>query len=264
MKSYDFEYDGLNLSDFGFMICSFDSKGVETISNGSTITFNTVSMFNGNKKELTSIEYEDCLESTFQICKKVCDYDNLEISIDEIRLLTRWLNRKEFHKFKILNEEYFDIYFEGSFNISKIEIDGKVYGLELELKTNRPFALMEPQKIVIKNLENDGVHYISDFSDEEGYIYPKVTIEIKESGNLNIYNEIEDRTTSILNCTYDEIITMDYPIIETSLKTHKIQNDFNWNFFRIANKLNNKNNKLTISLRCNITIEYSPIVKVGI
>ena len=52
MKSYDFEYDGLNLSDFGFMICSFDSKGVETISNGSTITFNTVSMFNGNKSEM--------------------------------------------------------------------------------------------------------------------------------------------------------------------------------------------------------------------
>ena len=93
--------------------------------------------------------------------------DNLEISIDEIRLLTRWLNRKEFHKFKILNEEYFDIYFEGSFNISKIEIDGKVYGLELELKTKRPFALMEPQKCVIKNLSAFTV--ISDATEDKAH-----------------------------------------------------------------------------------------------
>ena len=84
------------------------------------------------------------------VLKYYFGYDNLEISIDELRSLSKWLNRKEFHKFKILSDEYLDIYFEASFNISKIELNGKIYGLELTLKTNRPFALQEPKNITLK------------------------------------------------------------------------------------------------------------------
>lgn len=264
MESYDFEFDGLNLSDFGFMICNFGSKGLETISNGSQITFNTVSTLNGAKHELTSAIYEDCLTSVFQICKKTCGTENSVISLEELRALSRWLNRKGFYKFKLLNDEYKDIYFEGSFNISKLEMDGKIYGLELELKTNRPFALQEKNKIVIKNLANNGEKFIKDHSDVEGYIYPEMKITINESGNLSIYNEIEDRTTLIENCVAGEVITMNYPIIESSVAGHKIQNDFNWNFFRIANDYKNNVNKIIISLPCVIELTYSPTVKVSI
>lgn len=264
MKSYDFEYDGLNLSDFGFMICSFGSEGLQTISNGSQITFNTVSTLNGAKHELISVKYENCLESVFQICKNPCGSDSFEISIEELRTLSKWLNRKGFYKFKILSDEYLDIYFEASFNINKIEMYGKLYGLELELKTNRPFALKEPKNIVIKNLVANGEKIIKDYSDVEGYIYPEVEIIINESGNLSIYNAIENRTTFIANCVAGEVIKMNYPIIESSVSSHEIQNDFNWNFFRIANTFRNSVNKLTISLPCTIKLTYSPTIKVGI
>lgn len=264
MRAFDFEFDGLNLSDFGYMICKFGSEGLQTISNGSQITFNTVSTQNGAKHELTSTEYENCLESVFQICKKSCGEENREISIDELRILSRWLNRNGFYKFKILNDEYMDIYFEASFNINKIELDGVLYGLELELKTNRPFALQEPKKIVIKNLVENGEKSIRDFSDVEGYIYPEVEITINESGNFSIYNAIEDRTTYIANCIAGEVIKMNYPVIESSVDNHEIQNDFNWNFFRIANTFRNNINNLVISLPSTIKITYSPAVKVGI
>ena len=264
MKAHNFEYDNHLLSDFGYTICNFGSEGLQTISNGSQITFNTVSISNGMKHELTSTEYENCLESVFQICKNPCGINNLEMSVDEVRILSRWLNRKGFHKFKILNDEYLDIYFEASFNISKIEIDGRIYGLELELKTNRPFALQEPKKITIKNLIENGKHSIKNLSEEEGYIYPEVEIIINENGNLSIYNAIENRTTYIANCVAGEIIKMNYPIIESSINNHEIQNDFNWNFFRIANTFENNLNNITISLPCTIKITYSPIVKVGI
>lgn len=69
MKAYDFEYDGVKLSDIGFIICKFDSSDVDTIDNGSQITFNIVPTLNGMKHELTSSTYEDCLNTTFQICK---------------------------------------------------------------------------------------------------------------------------------------------------------------------------------------------------
>ena len=264
MTFYDFEYDNYCLSELGYITCIFGSEGLQTTNSGANITFNTVSMLNGAKHELTSTIYDGCLEATFQICKNNCDSGDFEISVEELRMLSRWLNRKGFHKFKILSDEYTDIYFEASFNISKIEMNGKIYGLELEMKTNRPFALQEPRVVFINNLVADGEHIVVDSSDEEGYIYPDVEITINESGSLSIYNEIEDRVTFIANCVAGEIIKMNYPIIESSIPNHKIQNDFNWNFLRIANTFKENANRLTVSLPCTIKLTYSPIVKVGV
>ena len=265
MKAYDFEYDNRNLSDFNMVICQFGgSKGLDTINNGSEITFNTVSTLNGKKHELVSTVLESCLETTIQICKYSCSTDIQEISYTEFRELTRWLNRHKFLKFKILDEDHIDIYYEAAINISRIEIDGRLYGLELNILTNRPFALKEAKTIVIKNTLQDGKYSINDTSYEEGYIYPVTEITISESGNLNIYNALEDRNTYIKNCVAGEVITMDYPIIQSSLSSHNIQNDFNWNFFRIANTYDNSRNDLTISLPCTIKLKYSPIVKVGL
>lgn len=264
MKSYDFEFDGIRLSDKGFMICKFDSDSVETISNGSQITFNTVSMMNGVRHELMSSEYDDCLTATFQICKNLCDGTSEEISLEDVRDIMRWLNRKRFHKFKLLDDEYSGIYFESSFNVSKIEMNGRVYGFELEMFTNRPFALQEPVIFNIKNTEANGAHRFFSKSDEEGCVYPNMEIALDAAGDLEIYSVTEDRTMRIANCEVGEVITINYPIITSSLSSHKIQNDFNWIFFRIATSFKDRANDVIISLPCTIRIKYSPIVKVGI
>ena len=246
------------------ILCSFDSKGIDTISDGSQITFNTISTLCGSKHELISAGYEDCLETTIQICKNYCNGDITEITSTEFRELTKWLNRKKFLKLKILDKDYIDLYFEAAFNISKIELDGKIFGLELEVITNRPYALKEPRIINVENLIQDGKHSINDISHEEGYIYPYTEIVVAEDGDLTIYNAIENRYTAIKNCIAGEVITMDYPIIQSSISSHNIQNDFNWNFFRIANTFENSRNDLTISIPCSIKVKYSPIVKVGL
>ena len=188
MKAYDFEFDGINLSQFGFIICKFGSDGIETVSNGSNITFNTVSTMKGEKHELTSSEYEECLTTTFQICKHPCITDSEEISVDELRDIMKWLNRKGFYKFKLLSDDYLNIFFEASFNVSRIEMDGKICGLELEVITNRPYAVHEPISITIKNIQENGTKNISSQSDEEGYVYPEMEIIIDSDGDLEIYN----------------------------------------------------------------------------
>lgn len=246
------------------IICHFGSGGLETVSDGSEITFNTISTLNGQKHELASVQYEGCLETTIQICKHSCAKGVQEITAIEHRELTKWLNRKRFLPFKILDKDYMDLYFEASFNISRIEIDGRLFGLELQVITNRPFALQEPKTITIKNTTLNGGHSINDTSHEEGYIYPYTQITINQSGDLKIYNAIEDRSTYIGNCIAGEVITMDYPVIQSSISSHNIQNDFNWNFFRVANTFENSRNDLTISIPCTIKIIYSPIVKVGL
>lgn len=266
MKAVDFEYDGLKLSDLGYIICEFDSEGLQTVSGGSQINFNTVSTRNGAKHELSGSGYNECLETVFRICKNPEQYNESEkeITFNETRELMKWLNRKGYHKFKLLADEYADIYFEASFNVSRLELGGKIIGLELNMVTNRPFALREPITITINNTLADGTASITSISDEEGYLYPHTEITIAESGNLSIYNALEDRTTYIADCTAGEIITLDYPVIESSLSAHKIQNAFNWNFFRIANTFQNHVNALTISIPCTIVMTYSPVVKTGI
>ena len=327
MKAYDFQYGEHFLHEFGMIICNFGgSKGLETISNGSAITFNTVSTLNGSKHESTSAVYEECLETTIQICKNTCSGSTSEILPHEFRELTRWLNRKKFLKFKILDEHYQDLYCEASFNISRIEFNGSLVGLELEVKTNRPFFLKEPVSIKVKTKKlytwekyektdndekgvstgkyatsydrgaypDDGVkiysdididadteidvkstHYyvftkeenvtsIFDSSHEEGYIYPHTEITVLEDGDLEICNTLENRKTCIDDCKSGEVITMDYPIIQTDNSEHDILNDFDYNFFRIANTYENRRNNIVTSLPCIIKVEYSPIVKVGL
>ena len=267
MKAFDFEYAERKLSSFGFMICNFDgSKGIDVVSDGSEITFNVISTLGGLKYNLVSTQYDNCLETTIQICKHSCANGIQEITATEHREITRWLNRKKFLKFKLLDGNNIDIYHEAIINVGKIEIDGKLIGFELNITTNRPFALKEKRVITIKNIEENGKHSINDTSYEEGYIYPKTQITVSEDGDLKIYNAIEDRWTNILKCKKGEVITLDYPIIQSSLSSPErdLQNNFNWKFFRIANTYDNSRNDLTISLPCTIKIEYSPIVKVGL
>lgn len=265
MRCYDFEYSNFRLSDFGMVICKFGSSGIETVSNGSTITLNTISTMNGLKHELVSSKYEDCLTATFQVCKNLCGSDKREeITIDELRDIMKWLNRKSFHKLQFIDDEYINVYFEATFNVSKIEFNGRIYGLELEMITNRPFAIHEPIALQIKNIETNGVKKIYSKSDDEGYIYPEMEIVIDSDGDLEIHNSLENRTMRIVNCKAGEVIKINYPMIESSIASHKINNDFNWNFFRIATTFRDKENVLTISIPCTIKMKYSPVVKIGI
>lgn len=158
MKAYDFEYDKKRLSEFGYILCSFGDKGIETVSDGCNITFNTIPTMFGIKHNLISTQYEDCLETTLQICKHSCNGGIQEITESEHRELTKWLGRRRFLKFKILDESHIDLYYEAAFSISKIEIDGKIFGFELEVKTNRPFALKEPRNIIINCEEGKEIY----------------------------------------------------------------------------------------------------------
>ena len=271
MKAKDFEFGERTLSSFGFIIANFGEKGLETI-DGAEITFNTISSLGGSKHHLTSTQYEDCLESVIQIVKHSCPKGVEEITPIEYREISKWLNRKGFHKFKLFDESYIDLYYMASVkSINRIELDGRLMGLELNIVTNSPHSFKEPKTIIVKNIEQSGKHSINDTSYEEGYIYPYTEITIgdltdvpEKERNLNIYNALEDRNTYIANVSTGEVITMSYPIIQSSISSHKIQNDFNWNFFRIANTYDNSRNDLTISIPCTIKIKYSPIVKVGL
>ena len=108
MYTLDFEYDGQHLSDYGFIVCDFnEASGANTASAGSKITFKTVPKHKGKKVSLTSSQYDECAQATFDICKDPERYDVDErwITNDEYRDLMRWLNRNQFLKFQVIIED---------------------------------------------------------------------------------------------------------------------------------------------------------------
>lgn len=264
----DFAYDGHYLSDYGFIVCDFDSSsGTDIASAGSVISFNTVPREKGKIWSLTSTQYDECVQAVFQICKNPNLYDDLRITDDEYRNLIRWLNRREFLKFQILedeNAERVNRYYQASFNVSKIKIDDILYGLELTMQTDRPFAYGDNQRIILNITDTNRKYTVYDVSDEVGFVYPSMKITCNAAGNLTIHNDLENCTTEIKNCKKGEVITINGDIlyIESSLSSHAdICNDFNYRFPRIGNTYQSRENHITASLACKIEITYTPIVK---
>lgn len=269
MRALDFEYDGQCLSELGFIICDFNfSSGANEVTAGSTITFNKVSRNQGKRYSLASTQYNECITTTFDICKNpdIYDAEEMEISNDEYRDIMRWLNRREFLKFGVIGDTDYqnDIcYYQASFNVSKIKISEKLCGLRLVMETDRPFGYGQEQVIKWSFAKGGDAKILSDFSDEIGYIFPTIVVTCKQAGDLTIYNEMEDCTTIIKNCKVGEVITLhgDTQIITTTLDSHDICNDFNYEFFRIGNTIANRNNRISASLKCDMTIKYAPVIK---
>lgn len=267
MYAEDFEYNGKYLSDFNFIICDFNnSSGFENISGGSEITFNKVSREQGKKYGLSSTRYDECIESVFQICKNPCLYKDLNIDNEQYRDIMRWLNRKEFLPFKPFNsgtDRCVDIWFNASFNINKLVMSGKTYGLELTMITDKPFGYGNRISKLLRFTAANQTKTFTDISDEIGTSYPDMKIVCKTAGNLSIKNLSYPCTTVINNCKSGEVITIngDTKIITTSLISHDITDDFNYEFFRIENEFLQRENEITVSIPCEITLSYYPIIK---
>lgn len=268
MIAVDFLYDNRLLSSFeNMMICCFNNSSLETVDIGQKLNFNTKKVYGKDKLNALGAYYEEGLSLTFQIGKIPCNDKPVSLSVDEQSEITRWLNRKDgFHKFKIVQDGYENLYAEASFNLKKIEIYGEVYGFELTMTTLHPYLLQEPIQYTYEFHNENNTFQIYDQSDELGYIYADITIECLSSGTLTIHNKFEDRTMEIKNCKSGEIIKIDgeNQIISTSDSSHQIQNDFNFSFFRIANTYYDKTNIITVSKPCKLTITYSPVKKVGV
>ena len=269
MLATDFEYDGVKLSDFGFTLCEFDSSsGMEEVSVGSVITFNTVSRHSGKIYGLPSTRYDETIEVTFSACKSPCDYSAIEVTSEELHDITRWLNRREFLKMQFLYDDddmtgRQNVYYNASFNIAKVSLNGVIYGFTATMITNSPFGYGDEITETISVTSTSSSFTIEDQSGEIGVIYPTIKIVCNESGDLELTNSTEECQLVINNCVAGETITIDGDtlIISTSESGHALYDDFNFDFFRISNTYSNRNNVITCSLRSTITITYTPIYK---
>lgn len=267
MYALDFEYDGQRLSDYGFIICDFESKsGFVFEGAGSNLTFTKTPFRRGKRHGLANAKYEECIRSVFGICKNPDIFDDMSVTTDEYRDLIRWLNRSEFLRFSVIYEDTFyyePCYYLGSFNVEKVKVRDILYGLKLTFESDKPFAYGMEQIKACEVTDISTVIKIRDLSDEIGYTYPKVNIKCNADGDLSIKNSLTGCNTTIRKCVKDEVIFLDCEnhIIETSVPDHDVYDDFNYDYFCIGNSLDDRDNYISVSLPCAIEIKYTPIIK---
>lgn len=267
MYALDFEYDGHNLSDFGFIICDFNfSNGATTATAGSRLEFNKIPRNRGKKHGLAGSKYTECISVSFDICRDPSLYDDLIITNDEYRDLMRWLNRGEFLKFQIVKEEDFEgdyCWYEASFNIDKITINEKLCGLTLNMETNAPFGYGDTRYSRYTSDLGGDTYDFYDNSDEIGYTYPDISIKCMKAGDIRISNSMTKCDMVIKNCKLNEIITIfgDTQIIKSSDLNHNVANDFNYDFFSIGNSYSDTKNVITLHSPCIFDFWHTPIIK---
>lgn len=255
----DFIFDGKALSDYGYILCSFNGMIDETVPV-SNMEYTTIKAPLSDISVKISSSYPENLSTTRQICKNPCLPNSDYITDDEISTLSRWLCRKDYKWFCWNSKnEFRNVYYEAQISMNKIIMGDYCVGLELVINTNRPYAVTP-----LINIKASGDFNVDIFSDEEGYIYPDVTITCNQSGSLVIKNKYDNSSTMIKNCSSGEIINIYGNILQISSSLDRdISNDFNYVFPHLCNEFNNHINSFEVNLDCDISMSYRGIRKVG-
>lgn len=272
MELIDFEYAGEKLSTKGCVVCNFGGSDMESVSLGNNLTFNTTRDNNSSEQRKVSTEYDSYAPDVIQIMKYNCNTSTCTpFTMDEIRDIMMWLNRKSYKKFRPIydNNVYNGVFYYGSFNIQEKVIDGNIIGLELTFVTNAPYGFAETvtkQSTIAAN----GTVTIDTDSDEEGKLYPDVTILCSKSGDLTIENN-RDTTgkTIIKNCVAGEVIKFDGKTRQISSSKSGSNHmtlpvDYNYHVPRLITERGADTNTFKFSIACSVTIQFNPIRKVGI
>ena len=265
----DFEYDGVLLSEVGYAIVAFDGVKGGAVDTDSQITFNHMPTMQGKRHPFSSYIYDDVLKMELYIGKDMCRFDtakekyDYDISVSEMSFLKRWLSRPTPHILRAIGDDsYTGVFWRGSFIVEEYVLgDGRI-GAHLTFECDAPFGYMD--SVVVRGSidPNDEFEY-NCTSDEVGYIYPKLTILLKEDGDLKLSNSHDGRETIIKNCVSGEAITIDKNLqVFSSISSHKIMNDFNFVFYRVCNTFRNVKNSIKSNLSIEFIIEYNPYAKV--
>ena len=194
LYSIDFEYDGRQLSDYGFVIGEVGgAKSQEERSVTGEISFSKVKIGRGKKHILINGSYGECLTLDFNIVKNPDIDDDPEIKNDVERDIARWLVRESFHKLRFIKNTPNDedvCYYNASFNMKKICLSDATVGFHLTAQTDSPFGYGVTDKIT-KHIDNMPYQfYIDDKSDEVGYVYPDVDIVVFGGEEFTLENSI--------------------------------------------------------------------------
>ena len=255
-------FDDKTSDEYGLIICEIDGHEPSDTSGGQ-IEFTTTSSPIQNRWHKTgNANYKEPLQFAFQVIKSTHEsFDAYEYSA-----IQRWLVRKDGYKdFMIIKGDYDNIHYNVQMNVEPVAVGSEIVGITVTGITDSPFGY---NQLITKTIDVNGSDTLSfvDMSDEIGYIYPDIEINVKSDCNIKITNTTENRIFYINNCVANEIINIDgkFLQISTTALSHNIYEDCNYTFPRIVNNFNKRKNVFKIEGNCTLKMQYRPIRKVGV
>ena len=131
------------------------------------------------------------------------------------------------------------------------------------MTTDAPFGYGDEKEVTLSFTAGNLTKTLTDESDEIGEIFPYMEIRPASTGNITLSNSLTGCETTVKNCVSNEVITLsgDSLIVHTSNTNHDLANDFNYDFFRIGNTIDDRENVITASAPCTVLLRYRPVLK---
>lgn len=255
----DFIFDGESLSDYGYVICSFDNNSISW--NGGEISFTTIKPPNSDKQIFYTAAQETPLSVTFDICKNPCysTQEDMYITQKECSELYRWLQRTDgYHWLQFIQEDFEDIYYNSMINLEPYFINDRMCGFKLTVTTDSPYGYgkMIHRHFVLN--DDNSCYAFQDYSDKPGSTYVKMTVIPLNDGDLTIEtgNDTYSKRTVIKNVISKNHIVLDGENDYFSGISNP--NNFNFEFPVVVNtyKYRTSNFKKINGVDCEIEIEY--------
>lgn len=272
MFANEFIYDGISCREYNIMICSFDGADDGEMTAGSEIEFTYFKAPNTNRFLTTSATYNTQLVIPFEICKYVCSDPNDDVFTErEIVFIERWLNQKTLipKYLQFVQEGYEDIYYRCTISLQKKIISGRCVGFICEATCDAPFGWSEEQTLIIESTTSTAIQYY-DSSDEIGEIIPEITITSNaDNQTILLRNTLSQKALRIQNCMKDETISLTSQMTLSSDECIPVENgtgftgkhstffdDFNYQWFTIANTFNENENPIVVMGNCKVEMKW--------
>ena len=153
--------------------------------------------------------------------------EEMYVTNEEFRELSRWLSRRKFLWFHAFDECEPDIilpWFHATFNLSKVQSGQRTVGIQLSMQTDSPFGYGEEIEEHFSFTIDNMVNIIEDKNDEVGIIWPEMIVTCNSDGELRLSNELTGCLFRVKNCVADEVLTQygDTKIIEARKRVRNL------------------------------------------
>lgn len=233
-KVLEFQYDGKSSNDFSLKIVNFGGGGgVNTDNIGVPIEIEDEKIKRNPKPFFFGVEVTPKLTFKLQFVYLPANGVRQDIlSRPTLGAISRWLFKREYKEFKIIDSDYSNIIYNCMFqNPKQIEIGNYPYGIEVDVICDRPYGFR--RQTITKTSSGTLTFNLQNIGFDNDYIYPEV--EFTTSGAMSIKNNTDNRTFAFTGLGTSETVYVDNLrqeiISSTGLNRN---NNFNFNWFRIT------------------------------
>jgi len=232
-KVLEFQYAGKSSSDFGLKIVKFDGGGLGAENIGIPLQIEETKIKRNPKPLFFGVETMPKLSFKLQLVYIKDDFGNNEkISRGAMGAISKWLFKREYNEFKIIDTDYSNIIYNCIFqNPKQIEISNYPIGIEVDVICDRPYGFR--RQSITKNVSGSLTFNLKNLGFDNDYIYPE--IQFTTSSSITITNNTDSNSFGFTGLDTNETVYVDNRRQEIVSDTGNNRNsNFNFNWFRIT------------------------------